>query len=1049
MKIGELNYIHSKSVEEEVIGAKRGGLLNSQLSPLTLEIMQNALLGKVTLVFSQGPLHLTPVLCVLLQVNNERDILVGIPRNIFKKRMKEYKDIYYSLRSRSIGFFYKKYLLCEADVNKSGEIKISLEGIKTKPKWGLRHYKDGYEELFIKGLFQGGCEDWPKIIGVPIDYNLPENLLKTRNFFYEKDSLLLSPFNPKFVILESVNERIYSFEIISKIIENLNNNGIGGIIHFSWPYLPGLNEFLKDLEDKTDKVSIIHIGKRYGIEMRESFNKYLIETDPLNNRSYKMNDFIRSRHSFRTLSLEGSDWNRYYPEPIKFSELKNIEVFMVGTLGPHEHELADIKAQHDLMISDIRYEINQDELPTKFRSLIAFPPFIDSFLKPSEITISIANKEGEYKSLPIKEALIEKFDKKRSGLSNYLDLCTQFDKSFDVVNHMRGLHTPNFMSKNSILYYLILQEIISERLSTNEKSDIIICDYVSQLGAKKKIQNNIISMLEYLKKNKSPDDIYLRESQFFTPINMRKKSLEPRQNIVKAQIEDIFYTLNKSKQKMEIKANLIIGERKISKSITILLTDIHTLNRNLPEDYTESILLLPGPIPILSFKKDNPAITRGFDILLRPFRKIIFLTYSGDNFNKLCQQCDIIDSLVGENSSNEIAQKDYAISATYMPEDLFVKIKGKSCVDFNLEIPKSELTDENPLDTAIRRELMDNMAQQPEKHEFNHLVDIWKSVKSIKEKKTDSTENLISDYSIELTKLTVLYLNRGVEEMISLNSNGFIRKISDDGTIYILAKELQPGDEFIYWKATDKQSLDNYFINSYSEFADWSLEEILGVYRCIADFIEAIQSIDRDSIYNHQLETLYWLTEEQKFCIFNLIKYLLSNTDVNTIEDINEITEKWKKVLGTDECIWNDLANLPEDEISNIKYDFESGRSYISYSKLLPIVKHFGWNLADTTFNALLSSICSKSININEQKKPVKYFFREYVNLYALGKLIGNQNIIDRYEEINEAGFEIWKILELVGHSIYRVREGKDNPFNEMDQMIKERMSICKVISNG
>ena len=61
--------------------------------------------------------------------------------------------------------------------------------------------------------------------------------------------------------------------------------------------------------------------------------------------------------------------------------------------------------------------------------------------------------------------------------------------------------------------------------------------------------------------------------------------------------------------------------------------------------------------------------------------------------------------------------------------------------------------------------------------------------------------------------------------------------------------------------------------------------------------------------------------------------------------------------------------------------------------------------------------------------------------------LIGNQNIAEICEEINEAGFEIWKILEIVGHSIYRVREGKDNPFNEMDQMIKERMSICRVVS--
>ena len=67
----------------------------------------------------------------------------------------------------------------------------------------------------------------------------------------------------------------------------------------------------------------------------------------------------------------------------------------------------------------------------------------------------------------------------------------------------------------------------------------------------------------------------------------------------------------------------------------------------------------------------------------------------------------------------------------------------------------------------------------------------------------------------------------------------------------------------------------------------------------------------------------------------------------------------------------------------------------------------------------------------------------------AIGRLLGNQDIIENYEEINEAGVNIWRVLELIGHSISRVIEGKENPYNEMDQIIKDRMLICHIISVG
>ena len=95
------------------------------------------------------------------------------------------------------------------------------------------------------------------------------------------------------------------------------------------------------------------------------------------------------------------------------------------------------------------------------------------------------------------------------------------------------------------------------------------------------------------------------------------------------------------------------------------------------------------------------------------------------------------------------------------------------------------------------------------------------------------------------------------------------------------------------------------------------------------------------------------------------------------------------------------------------------------------------------------TSIHSKRIGFGDRVKALHYFFRDSKNLRAIGKLIGNRDIIENFEEINDAGVNIWKVLELVGHSISRVREGKINPYNEMDQIICDRMLVCKIISVG
>ena len=192
----------------------------SYLSPISTQILAASLNGNISLIFAQGPLQMTPLICVLMQKKEKQDILIGIPRILFNKQTTDYSRIFYSLYERQKSmFFYQNILFATAEVisSLSGD-SIKLDVIKSRPTWGIQKFKNQFEETLKGKLKSGECDSWPKIVVIPIDYGLPEGLLQQTDFMYAKECFRLKPFSPKFVILESVNERVITLEPIKGVI---------------------------------------------------------------------------------------------------------------------------------------------------------------------------------------------------------------------------------------------------------------------------------------------------------------------------------------------------------------------------------------------------------------------------------------------------------------------------------------------------------------------------------------------------------------------------------------------------------------------------------------------------------------------------------------------------------------------------------------------------------------------------------------------------------------------------------------------------------------
>jgi hypothetical protein len=260
----------------------------------------------------------------------------------------------------------------------------------------------------------------------------------------------------------------------------------------------------------------------------------------------------------------------------------------------------------------------------------------------------------------------------------------------------------------------------------------------------------------------------------------------------------------------------------------------------------------------------------------------------------------------------------------------------------------------------------------------------------------------------------------------------------EDEYLPCLIEEIKAGQRIAYLKSEEKEGLDNYFIRNFGETKGWRLEDIMVPYTCLLYLYDALKNINWELEYDEKLfENIKWLDPIQKNTMFKAYKLLLLPSYKENDSDSLELS--FKNII-TESGIWKSLSNISSSAFKILKNNFEKRAGEMTYDKLYHLAKLMGLEYERNSFNALLSGLHSGGSH---------YFFHKSINLKIIGELIWDYKIITSYEDINNAGKNVRTVLELVGQSISRVISGKENPFNEMDQLVKRQLVLCEVVTKG
>ncbi|RKY40730.1 MAG: hypothetical protein DRP85_08060 [Candidatus Makaraimicrobium thalassicum] len=430
-----------------------------------------------------------------------------------------------------------------------------------------------------------------------------------------------------------------------------------------------------------------------------------------------------------------------------------------------------------------------------------------------------------------------------------------------------------------------------------------------------------------------------------------------------------------------------------------------------------SELLIPGPIPFHTISEDEILISQGYDALLHPFEKIIFFAYPGHNFRHLLKQIKLYDDLYAETRTN-IAERDIHFSLDHTESSNRFNVPSRPKVGEILNV-MNEI--DNPIDDALRQELLKDDADEDEREVITTLRDIWE--RTHKSRGSSYTPRGHGYTDRGYLPITVEF-EGGRRETLKFPTGAFIRRRSGAEYVICPVEELEVSDEIIYIQTDDHMNIDDFLLREILSEADLSIEKILEPLTCLKRFYETLKSLKSTDEYDERkMEKLYWLSEEQQKNLFDLILLLLNGGSARELSSI----------LNSDGSIWKNLVK--EQILVDI---FREGIDRITYAKLYKLAREVG--LRDYMENSF-KALCSMAIH-----KAKHYSFQRDTNLRTIGSLIGYREIIDNYQTLNEHGSRIKCILQQIGWCIKRVANGEGDPFNEMDVCIEGKMKKCRVV---
>lgn len=1079
-------------MQEIIIDEKK----KNKLTPISLSILDSILTKKVTIIFSQGPLNLSPIISCIFAFKEQGDVLIGIPKrrfnDIFTKNTRIFFSLVYRKKYNSIPSnhfnFYNEMIWGKGLINEELN-ELSKIDIEKRPKHGTRDYMNDYEYIVNKKLSNGDFQNVPKIVSVPIVNLTPSAIMGEKTIEFEKQKYILNNFYPKLMIYESINERKYSLQNLLKLIFKSEESDVKLVLHFSWPYLKGLSTFLATIKNNKN-INILHLGKRICIENRNKFQELPSHIIPL--------------------SLEGDLWDLYYPTKLHI----NFKIILPSSgINGNIVSIDDIENwdwPFDERIKDIRDYLKYKNVNKLDATLLKFPPIFDTVLSPFEIKRRV-EKKGIWMSLPIEDSFSVKTNENSYIVSLFKGLCSDIEKSRDISYELRDLYTTTIVLKKTLFQAFLIGKLNQAcGFKSTSKSEIIpnVSIVIANLHPYLATQSSLSNSVEYLVnsiKNILNENLFpILASQgntiWMETVLSNKENLKEiifkdgvLQNLNIRTIKNMFSEFHskiemyvtKGDASLRITAKIkepvdYLEFNYLSSTINkkhfneLILYDATFRNDGKFNEYKFSKisfarkpnnLIIELKVKSRTEKNHTECIDSKIQIIYGELSKMQTLT------QEFIQKSELL--IPGPIPFHTISEEDILISHGYdalilpFKEIIFFAYPGLNFKQLSRQIKLyCDLISENHTNIA-KRDLLFSIEHTNKSHRFKlpSKPDLY----DISEKKlemdtpidTAIRQEFLDDSKIKDDDLEEIKTLKDIWNIIQKNTPHIpiyspIHHPSKELRNFYVEYEIGTRDTISFSIDTliRKKEGNNYIL--------FPVDELLE-----GDQIFYIQSEERESTENYLLRTIL---SEEELSLEGILEPLVAlknfyetlktidfkrGYDKTYMDKIGWLLPDQKKtifqllnsLLNKDSLISYEFLNsivlnsiwkgIKPEKIVEI---FEEGTKRVTQLKLFNLATELGLTYKENSFKALCSTA------IHEHKH---YSFHDEDNLLALGQLMGHQEIIDNYQMINKKGAEIGIFLRQVGHSIKRVTTGNSEPFNDMDIAIEGKINKCKIIKIG
>jgi hypothetical protein len=142
--------------------------------------------------------------------------------------------------------------------------------------------------------------------------------------------------------------------------------------------------------------------------------------------------------------------------------------------------------------------------------------------------------------------------------------------------------------------------------------------------------------------------------------------------------------------------------------------------------------------------------------------------------------------------------------------------------------------------------------------------------------------------------------------------------------------------------------------------------------------------------------------------------------------------------LRNEQCIWSsnweNIADYLLEPIDDEEVDGESLIRGLCHG----IAKLYGFSLQATTFYQMTF--------MSGREEFAHLYFRDARDIRALGRLTGNPDLIQDFEDINSLGRRLQPLLSAIGRSVNRIARGEHDPYSDLDRTIIRHMKRCRIV---